>query len=309
MTAANHNNIGLIQGRKSRNRFARRVALAAMPLAAVAVTNPAHATVITLNSANTDAVISTKVNGLESWVVDGVQMLNEPSDPTETAFQSFYYSVGNGGPSAITALKQVSATHTTSSNPNGPDTLDVKYDSIYGPSATYDLVTKLYGGAPSAGAHINETLTVTNTSSQDLCLHLYEYNDFNIVNCDPALNSLSITGGNTAHETFGKLPNAITETVGPMPSEFDVVPCDNYLWELDAQPQLTLGDHAGPLNNDASFGFEWDDTLAPGAQLVLTKQISESAGIGASIPEPSGSSIAMLGGTLLLARRRRRPAL
>ena len=250
---------------------------------------------IMLRDANSIAQFDlASARGLHSWTVDGNEYMYQ---------QWFWYRLGPNGPeSSIDTLTLDDEPVLTDMNHDPDRYVDTLYARYLGAGFTVELWFILAGGAEGSGVSgLGEIIRITNTGSQNLDFHFFQYADFNLSDNN---DTLEITGGdatiagNTAHQTAPDVMVAET-VVTPRPSRHQVGLDGEILALLDDAGPTVLDNDRGPVTGDAAWGFEWDRVIRPGGTVLISK--------GKNItPEPA--TLALMGGgavMVLIARRRR----
>jgi hypothetical protein len=252
-----------------------------------------EAQIVNLSDQNSSAQINLGSQaGMFNWTVDGQD---------ELAQQWFWLAVNNGAPASIDTIS--AATYSTS----GTRLLETTYT---GASASVEVDYLLTGSTPGSGsADIGETITLKNTSAAPETFHFYQYSDFTL-NGTPNSQDTVQLGKNlrgkfdVADQQSGNV--ALSETVatpGADHGEVAVVGGTNStLARLNGGVPYTLNGNSGPLGPArVSWAFEWDVTVNPGAEFLISKDKSIQL-----IPEPASLSLLSLGLVGLAARKLRR---
>ena len=115
---------------------------------------------------------------------------------------------------------------------------------------------------------INEEITITNLSNDDLDFHFFQYCDLDLGGT--ALDtSAEIVGQNTAVQVDAGSAFASECADTPSPNGYEVNYVDNILTSLNDAGPTVLSNTAGPMyNGNLSWAFEWDFTLVA---VVMTK--------------------------------------
>lgn len=253
----------------------------------------AHGAVTTLSDRNSVARIedSGAFAGMNSWTIDGTSMLS---------LQGFWYRTPgmnrefNIGTLPITGL---SASDTNPFVDPSNDTLGIQYTGV---GFTIEPTWTLRGGAAgSLRSDMIETITITNTSTfQPLTISFFQYSDFDL-NGTIADQSVGIFGAlrNTAiqSDTGGFVLNETVVTPAPTRWQVDTFP--TILNALDNGGIDNLNNNFGPIGpGDLTWAFQWDLVIPIGGSVVISKDKN-------IVPAPT--SLALLGLSGLLARRRR----
>jgi hypothetical protein len=287
-------------------RLATAASAAVLGLAAMVMgASSAKADVVSLTAtpgaAATMNTGNTGTQGVNSLTVNGVQNVKD---------QWFYFRVGTG-PGAfapISSLTQMSINKPISQGGTEPNNqVLVTYSGSYAPPAGGTVpftISALYSlGASTNGASLAQTVTVNDTSSTAaLPISIIEYNDYDL-NGSAANDSVAITGGNTATQTkSGSTVIAAEINSTPPPTEFQAALSPTLQTAITSPTFTTLNGTSTTGPGDASFGFEWDTTVAAAGSYIISKTSTLS-----NVPEPA-SGMLVLGGMSLFGLRRRRTA-
>jgi hypothetical protein len=245
----------------------------------------------TLSSANSTATIQpNSQNGMNSWVVDGVNQLNQ---------QWFWYALGNTAPASIDTISPAAVT------PSGANEITTAYTGGgYNLSVDYTLT----GGSPGSGvSDMGESIRINNTGASTLSFRFYEYSDFDLQGV-PGPAIVSITGPrgafNDAYQTVGGL--ALTETVVAPSAAFAEANNEggpgSTLARLNGGLPLHLNDNTLAAGN-VTWAFEWDLNIAPGGTALISKDKYLQTTV---VPEPAVWALLPLGGLMLSFVQRRR---
>ena len=267
---------------------------------ACAGTLSARGSTLTLSDQNSTVLInSSSQAGVYTWDVDGVNQL---------AQQWFWYGIGSGTTAAPASIDTLSAASVSGTSANGAT---LTYAGTNGLEVSVGYV--LTGGASgSMTSDLLENLTITNTGSQTMPLHFYQYSNFQIGGGSLA-NTLEFTNttavdqyaisGNT--ETVAETVHTQSHNPG-LTIEYQGGPVPSILSMLNGVNQVTLNDSPAigtPISGpNMSWAYEWDVSLAPGAQLLISKDKNITP---EPVPEPAtGALFAFLGLCLVLGARR-----
>jgi hypothetical protein len=258
----------------------------------------AHATTFTLSDKNSSVQIDdASQSGMFNWTVNGVNQL---------AQQWFWFRVGSTGPeSSINTLPLLSAT-ASDTNGNGlNDTLSLSYGnnstaSLYRIDVTYSLQ-----GTTASGSSIGETINITNNSTTSpLDFHFFQYSHYTLGNVAGAETEALLNPNTVRVLGTGNLFSETVVTRAPDHYELGLTPdSPNTLTRLNDANPTTLSD--GPTTRgpgDATWAFQWDQSIAPGATFTISKDKSLQL-----VPEPGTLtliSVGLLGGLVFLRKRR-----
>jgi hypothetical protein len=233
-----------------------------------------------------------------NWTVNGVNQL---------AQQWFWYRVGSTGPeSSINTLSLLSAT-ASDTNGNGlNDTLFLSYGS---PSLSQPFridVTYSLQGTTASGSSIGETINITNNSTTSpLDFHFFQYSHFTLGNVAGAETEALLNPNTVRVLGTGNLFSETVVTRAPDHYQLGLTTdSPNTLTRLNDANPTTLSD--GPTTRgpgDATWAFQWDQSIAPGATFTISKDKSLQL-----VPEPGTLtlfSVGLLGGLALLRKRRK----
>jgi len=254
--------------------------------AALAVPSPVVAlTTLTHNNSTIDFDFASPT-GMANWNVDSIDQLNR---------QSFFYRVGSGPQLDLTQITTSPVLTLTS-----PRQVTALYsNSQFGVRLSYTLTGQTAGSNKSG---LNETITLFNYSATALDFHFYMYSDFTLGG--PAqLGTQSVAlgtgsgGTGTSVQTFGA-PGSNGVVAITAPNHFQASSTPALYNSLTTVNNYTLNDvsNAGPGN--VSWGWEWDFNIAPGTspQLSIVDTLA--------VPEPTALGLGLVGGLLVIVRRR-----
>jgi len=233
--------------------------VAAMVLVVCVAMAPAsgNAAIVTLTDLNSTVSIDpASSTGVSSWTVGGVNQLFQ---------QWFWYRVGaTGGESSVDTLA------TAVVNQLDASTVKITYT---GTGLTVSLLFALTGGTTGSGtSDLAETIKITNTSETSKSLHFFQYADSDL-NGGSGGDTVKIdaTNHNTVTQTKGT--GTLSETVlTPAPNNWEVNYYDTTLAKLIDGSPTTLNGIVGPLGpGDMTWAFEWDQDIAAGGTLIISK--------------------------------------
>lgn len=254
-------------------------------LVALLSTVPTFAAPVTLQHNNSSLIIDpdNSVQGMFNWTVDDVDHLYQ---------QWWWYRIGNGPELSISTLQL------DSSDVLGDRLLIQKYCA-----QDFDLEVTwlLTGGAANSGfSMVKEGATITNKSTRNLYISLYEYSDFDILGT--ASNDVGRHVNNNLVTQF-EYPVFVAESVTQTPSRWQMDNYSNILALLNDNDKDDLTNQYafyGP--GDVAWAFQWDFVIGPGSSAGVSKDKSITM-----IPEWNSLLLAAIGmvGTIGLRRRRR----
>lgn len=272
----------------SNRMLARLVAVAGAAMFSAS----AQAQVVTLFDGNAEARFDPDTQaGQDRWLVNGTNHMFQ---------QWFWIRAGNDQfersiDSLVKIAQQVTDTNTIE-DPR-PDTLSLGYREPG--AARYEVygTFTLRGGAPGQTlSDIMEVLTIKNISNAPLTFSFFQYADFDVN---------GTAAGDEGQILIGRIPqqwegNAfITEAIEtPAPSR----------WQIDNWPVIrnsltdaaitNLSNNGGPVGpGDLAWSLQWDFTLAPGQEYIISKDKM-------IVPAPGAVGLLALAG-IVGARRRR----
>jgi len=253
-----------------------------------------EAQIVTLSDQNSSAQVNLASEvGMFNWVVDGQNELNQ---------QWFWLAVNGVNNGAPTAINNLSA---PSYSTSGTRLLETTYAK---PNYSVEVDYLLTGSTPGSGSSdIGETITIANTSATSQTFHFYQYSDFNL---GGGLHDVVQLGRNLRgnfdladqENNSGIASTILSETVAtPGANHGEVALQGVTLAKLDnGVNPVTLADNttAGPGN--VTWAFQWDVTLAPGAEFLISKDKSIQI---LQVPEPASLSLISLGLLAFAARK------
>lgn len=246
----------------------------------------ANATTAILSNLNSTASIDTgSLSGMYNWNIDG-------ANPLVT--QQFWYRVGtSGGESSINTLTQTGFAYTDVDFDGFNERALVKYTNTVS-KFTLQVQTTLQGGSlGSKGSDIAEIITIKNVGTSALDFHFFMYTDFKLsLSSNDKITFLNST---TALQTNvnGAFITTIASASG-ITSSNEAALFPTLFTSLTNSTPTILSGVLGPLTGDATFGYEWDVSIAVNGTLTVTVDKNAMA-----IPEPS-SMVLALGGFILL---------
>ena len=263
--------------------FGPVVGLLGMAIGLGLVAAPAMAAT-TLTDDNSTALIDLSSSaGFSSWKVDGKEHLKQ---------QWFWYRVGAAGAEKSLDTLTLNASVTTDTNADG--NIDTLYARYLGAGYKVEVTYVLRGGATGTGTSgLGETIRIINTGASNLDFHFFQYSDFDLPG--GGSDTVEIKGGNTADQTGG--PYMVEEVVTWLPAHYQADLYSTILDSLTDASPTTLTDAPGPVTGNATWAFQWDQTIRPGKSFLLGKSTN-------IVPEPA--TLTLVGGALIAALVRRR---
>jgi len=277
-------------------RVGRMGARAGVPalMACLLLGSPARGNTITsfdLDDLNSHVVVNIQ-DGMTEWAVNGQDQL---------ALQWFWYRVGDNAEQSISTLPLVNYKHQDNNFNFGEDTLRLLFQQSAQGAQTFDLeVVFVLTGTDRSGSDIAETIRIKNTSSSPLDMHFYQYCDLDLRGTAGG-DIVSMTGGNTASQQDGGI-YACETVLTPVSSYLEAAVYDQTLVKLTDGAAGNLADQvtSGPVGADnVTWAFQWDFTIAPGGEVIISKD-------KLLYPEPGALALLGLGGAMMLLRRRLR---
>lgn len=269
---------------------ATRLALAAgLLLSAAAVSN---AQIVLLEDGNASTLIDPDSQaGQFDWNVNGVDHM----------FQQWFWIRAGNDPAerSIDSLTKFTqqVTDTNFIEDPRPDTLSVGYvEPGAGRYQVFGTFTLRGGAVGQTLSDVLEVLTIKNISSAPMTFSFFQYADFDIN---------GTAAGDTGQIIIGRIPqqwegNAfVTEAVEtPAPTRWQIDTFPNIIAGLNDLNPTNLNNNSGPVGpGDLSWALQWDFTLAPGQEYIISKD---------KIIVPAPGSIALLAAAGIAGARRRR---
>jgi hypothetical protein len=248
-------------------------------LALVAATSSVSAATITLGDLNSSLAVNDQSGAImDSWHVDGVSQLAE---------MDYYYRIGAAGPEAnINTIPLVGA-FSTDSNPF-TDSQDDTVAMLYRSTGVVDIEVKisLLGGQAGSGwSDVTHQVKISNTGTDALDFHLFQYADFDLGGT-AGDDTVEIFSPDEVLQSDGNWQVAISEIITPDASHWDTSISSALRDSLTDGITTVLDDDTGPVSGNVEYAFQWDVTLNPGDSFIVSKDML-------IIPEPS--SIALVG--------------
>lgn len=274
-------------------KYAVSIAFALCTLLGAASAPAAFITLTDLNAVATFD-LATGGAGLSNWTVDGVNQLQQ---------QWFWYRIGNTGPEMPVNSLPLTSAKLSDGNENPGDDRVIAYYSGNGLKISVDHI--LTGGAPGSGiSDIAETIKIKNISASPMDFHFYQYVDLNLAGT-PYDSLVQIDNDrHSVHQTEGAYATAeIVDT--PAPSHFQADYAANIRAALNNNGPDDLNDQVSAADGDLGWAFQWDVTLAPNQEFLISKDKRIEG-----VPEPATLALLAIFGAAVLARRcckRQRP--
>ena len=247
----------------------------------------AHAQIVTLTNGNSSSQIDLGSQaGMSSWIIDGVNVLNQ---------QSFFTRTNPAG----TASSVSSLGAPVFSQPNASSVSATYNSASFNVTTIYNLV----GQAPGSGtSDLSEQIKIQNNTASALVFNFFQYAAF-AGNGDVTLGQNSHGFFNEAFITGGGL--VVTENLdtGISPGANDGAIGDPaaILADITGTPGYTP---AGPDSGPGAWVLEWERTINPNSSLIISKDLNAS-GVTIS-PEPPAWSLVSIGLFALSAVRQYR---
>jgi hypothetical protein len=227
------------------------------------------------------------------------------------ATQGFFASVGAAAPAPVYTLQASPTVYQSVATPNiGTITYNNSANNY-----SVQIVYTLTGGTPgSYTSEILDNVTVKNNSTTtNLNLHFYEYQNFNITGSGGFYNTLTADATGATNQTSGiasltsgnsaLYPGANSGN----PDEYEAGKTSTFVSGPGATPNVvlpsTLNDNGGPVSYDVAAAYEWDASIAPSSTFNYSGQIN------VTVPEPTSASLTVVGTSSAALLRRRRRAL
>ena len=257
------------------------------------VVGTASAQIYTLSSGNSSVSINPYSSaGMESWIVDGQNQLNQ---------QWFWYRTGNSGP--VASIDTISAP--VVSWLSDYSILSITYaDSLF----SINLLFSLVGGASGSGASdLSEQISIQNLTSSKQTIDFFQYADFNLGGTpNNDTGQLDQSGrmytGVVQYNSPGCMVSENVDTAVSHPANYAEIGtgsgATSTILNSFGNPSFThLNDqNDGPPNGgNINWGLEWDTTIAGGGTYIISKDLNLSGVVPVPVPEPSAGSLILLG--------------
>jgi len=271
------------------------VAIAAMIVAASGQARADLYTLIDKNSqvsVNTGADGADGVRGVNEWSVNGVNQLHQ---------QWFWYRVGTGtGEASIDTLPLTFAKASDTNGNPGDDILFLTYGTEGG--LQIDVKLSLQGTDGDLHSDMGEQIAIRNTGRTDLDMHFFQYSDFDLNGTSAGQSVILTPAGHPFRANQVGAGLALNETVvTPAPDHWEANVFPTTRNKLDNNTDLdTTLDGVTASFGDATWSFEWDFVLAPGASFLISKDKDMSP-----VPAPAAVILGGLGLSLVIWMRRR----
>jgi len=243
-----------------------------------------------INNNSTAQINPNSQAGMFNWFVDGVNQLNQ---------QWFWYRVGNNPEASIDTISAPTITR-----PNTATAYLTYGNAAYSVEADYVLE----GQSPGSGlADIRESIRIHNFTSTNLDFHFFQYSDFDL---NGTAGGDSVVLGTNQFGLFNQALQAKGDPfTAPIFTETDDAPGANHgevafynttLVKLNNGVPDVLNDNAGPLGpGDVTWALEWDLTILPGQDALISKQKY------LTVPEPSTIALLSIAAVAYALQRRR----
>jgi hypothetical protein len=260
-----------------------------MAWALMFLSSSASAGLITLIDENSVAKIDTQSQaGFYDWFVDGIDHMYQ---------EWFWLGVGNNPEVSVDPFWISDQVSDTDLDGNDDTLVSVfRNPGVWEMKLRFSLLGSNLGYSDMA-----EQIRVTNLSQQTQLFRLYEYTDFDL-------------NASSDDDWGGVSPPALAEQedLDGFVAQVSTTPFN--FWEMDVFPNIlnklndgvadTLPNATSPLfgPKDITFALQWNRSLAPGREFIISKDKIISA-----VPEPSSVVLLGLGGMALacLGLRRR----
>ena len=262
-----------------------RALLAAVFSTLMTTMNPAFAVVLDVFDNNSSISVDTgSQDGLFSWNVDGVSQMSR---------EWFWMRTGND-----TQEFSLDTLALNSSDASG-NQISLSYS---GSGFDADVEYTLTGGADGSGrSHIDEQISLTNTSGSALAFSLFSFSDLDLDGTPLDTQTAGGVGGIT--QTDGLVIASVLTSLPPI--AFQIAIFDDLVDSFNDTAITNLDNSGSPLGlADAQFAFQHSFSLAPD-ETVSFEQIKDVA----VVPEPGTVVLLVTGvGLLLVGQWRKKVA-
>jgi len=286
-----------MKGSQSGNKRSAQMfvaALGAVAVVGVASRGYSQPNIYTLTDQNSSALVNVNSQaGMYNWTVDGINVLNQ---------QWFWLGVSNAAPVSIDQISAASVSQPTA------NLLDTTYSS--GSQYSVGIEYLLSGSTPGSGSSdMGESITISNGASASTVFHFYEYSDFNLGSAQSVQLGKNLQGRfNLADVENNNNPNLVTKlsetvaTPGANHGEAELAGVTLAKLNNGVLPVTLNGDATAGPGPDTTWAFEWDITILPGQEYLISKDKSVQITF---VPEPGVAALALLAvGTLAVRKRR-----
>lgn len=220
---------------------------------------PAMATIAITSDSSTLTVDPTSQDGAFALRINGINQL---------AQQWFWYRVGSSNQElSVDTLPLVTA---STESPLHPNIGHIEYTgNNLDINITYDL-THFVGGSD----FLQESVRLSNTSGVPMDFHFFQYTDLNINNYAND-DEIYFQGNLIQGDLFGRNSFRSVALPAPAPSHYQAGVGPIILGALSDLAPTTLSDlPTSPIGpGDANWSFQWDVTLLPSVDFVISSQL------------------------------------
>lgn len=240
--------------------YARLLILILAALAVMPLPKTAAASYTLVNPGTVQSVVEIDPGtqaGMFSWIVDGQSQLKQ---------QWWWFRIADAAEQPIDLLGPATVTQYSST------LIDVLYTgNLVDVTMRYSLTA---GALGSGNSTIAESVRIKNKSSAPIDFHLFEYTDFDLGGT-PDDDIAALVNQSTITQWDGGTICTETSSVGgitPIPTAWEITGFPSLLDKLNDAAASNLDNAVqqfGPGN--ASFAFQWDYSIAPGATKIMSK--------------------------------------